>query len=219
MKHVTVPRLLALTDERLQTRFRHDDLAAAAWDGGADGVQLRDKTRDAERRLAVARRLRSLRGNGPGRCFLVNDDPHLAAEADADGVHVGPEDATPRAARAVVGAGRLVGYSAGTPDEARFAEAEGADYLGVGPVFGSASKVDAGPALGLAEFRRIVDATRLPVIAIGSITPERIDAVLEHGGYGVAILSAFVLAADPAAAVRLAAEAMRAALAARGRTW
>lgn len=219
MKRVAVPRLLALTDEILQSRFGHDELADAAWAAGADGVQLRDKTSDPARRLELARRLAARRRGLPGRSFFVNDDPRLAVEADADGVHVGPEDAPPAEARAVVGTERLVGFSAGTCEEARSGAAGGADYLGVGPVFGSTSKADAGPALGLAELSRIAAATDLPVIAIGSITPERIASVLAHGAFGVAVLSAYALAPDPEAAMREAAEALRDALQASGRTW
>ncbi len=211
-----VPRLHVLTDEVLQSRFRHADLAAAAWAGGADAVQLRDKSGDAARRLAAARAVALVRRAFPGRCFVVNDDPELAVAVDADGVHLGPEDPAPRAARRLVGPRRLVGVSAGTPEEARQAEEDGADYLGVGPVYGSTSKGDAGAALGLEGFARVVHATRLPVIAIGSLTAERVAEVMSRDAHGVAVLSAVCLAGDPEAATREIARALSRALAERG---
>ena len=219
MERLEIPRLWALTDETLQSRFRHDELAVAAWRGGADAVQLRDKIGDAVRRRATARRLAALRREFEHARLFLNDDPELAAAVEADGVHVGPEDPPPSVARAWVGRERLVGYSAGSVEEAEWAEREGVDYLGVGPVYGSRSKSDAGLPLGLPGLARIVQATRLPVIAIGSVTVERIEEILEQGAHGVALLSAYCLADDPGAIVERAAETLRRALERRGRSW
>jgi thiamine-phosphate diphosphorylase len=214
-----VPRLIVLTDASPPSLHAPEDLARAAWSAGADAVEWRDKSASPALRRAVAERLVALRQDFPGRLLLVNDDPALAARVGADGVHVGPDDPTPRQARARVGAHRLVGFSAGTPEEAAWAEEQGADYLGVGPVYATGSKPDAGGAIGLAGLARVLSATRLPVIAIGGVTAGRVGGIVTQGAHGVAVLSALTRAADPEAATRELAQALARALSARGVAW
>jgi len=104
-------------------------------------------------------------------------------------------------------------------EEARWAEEEGADYLGVGAVYGSKTKSDAGPPIGLAGLRHVVRATTLPVIAIGSIRAENIGELMDCGIHGVAVLSAVSLANDPTAAVQGIAKQMKKFLRQRGQEW
>jgi thiamine-phosphate pyrophosphorylase len=215
-----LPRLMVLTDMEIQTRWSHENLARAAFAGGADAVQLRDKRADHSTRLATARRLVSLAaGFGPGRHLFVNDDPELALEAEAAGVHVGPDDPSPEEARRIVGENRWVGFSAGTAAEARWAEEAGADYLGVGAVFGSQTKRDAGDPIGLDGLRKVVESTRLPVIAIGSITAGDVPGILACGAHGVAVISAVCLADDPERATAELARELERGLAAGGLEW
>jgi thiamine-phosphate diphosphorylase len=103
----------------------------------------------------------------------VNDRIDLAAACDADGVHLGQTDLPVAAARSLLGPGKLIGISVENLEQVRAAEAEGADYLGVGAVYGSASKTDAGDAVGPEQIRRFRAASRLPIVAIGGITLER----------------------------------------------
>ena len=151
----------------------------------------------------IARALRE-RTRRAGALFVVNDDWKAAIRYDADGVHLGPgnpgfEDA--RAVRARLG-DRLVGLSCGTVEEARAAEAAGADYAGVGPVYATASKADAGTPLGPGGLARIAAATALPVAAIGGIEASSIGEVRGAGVAMAAVISALSRTADPEADAR-----------------
>jgi thiamine-phosphate pyrophosphorylase len=196
-----------LTDECLQERFDHAALASLAVKGGADTVQYREKRRrTTAQRVATARgMLAAMAGAG---VLIVDDRADVALAACADGVHLGRDDLNPATARAILGPGRLVGGTAHSLDEALLAAANGVDYLGVGPVFGTQSKANPAPPLRLPDLARITKAVTVPVIAIGNITSERVGEVLQAGAYGVAVLSSVVCTRDP----RAAAERMREAL-------
>ncbi len=182
-------------------------IVAAALDGGVSMVQFRDKGEysEAERQEACAA-LKDLchRRSVP---LIVNDDPQLARRLEADGVHVGRDDPSPRIARALLGPAALVGVTVyGKPGEEQAAEAAGADYLGIGPFFPSPTKPDE-PEMPLHLLDTVVRRTRLPVFAIGGIDAARAQQLARHGVAGVAVVSAIMDAADP----RHAAEALRAA--------
>ena len=206
-------RLHVITDETVQDRFTHVELGALAAEGGADVVQLREKRvkgLNAQVRVACALRERL---QGRGARLVVNDRVDVALASGAGGVHLGPRDEDPAQARRILGAQALIGVTANDRAMAvRWAEAP-ADYLGVGPVFGTSSKRNPAPALGLAELRAIVALARQPVIAIGNITPERVAEVLATGAWGVAVLSDVACAADPAQRTATFADAIRRALA------
>ena len=189
-------RLHVLTDEVLQSRWSHLDLARLAAEGGADAVQYRDKrSLPADQRVLVARSLR--RALPVGVQLMVNDHPEVALAVGADGVHLGRDDPSPQSARRLLGPRFLIGGTANSLEEARRSFALDLDYLGVGPVFGTLSKASAPPALGLEAFGRIAGESPLPLIAIGGITPENLDAVLEAGAWGVAVLSGITCSDDP----------------------
>jgi len=197
-----VGRLHVITDESLQDRWTHLQLALLAADGGADTVQYREKRprSTAEHEHAV----REIRRALPLGVHLIVDD-HVAAAhiAGADGVHLGRTDMAPDAARRLLGARCLIGGTANSLVEARRGFAEPLDYLGVGPVFGTRSKTDPAPALGVEGFAAIAREAPIPVIAIGGITPDAIEVLIEAGAWGVAVLSGIVCAADPAGATAL----------------
>ena len=137
---------------------------------------------------------------------LVVDDHADLARAVGAGVHVGQTDLPVRVARRILGPGALIGATASTVAEAVAAADDGADYIGFGPVFGTASKANPAPAPGLDGLAAACAAVRVPVVAIGGLTPERVADVLGAGAWGVAVLSAVVCAPDvPAAAARFAA--------------
>jgi thiamine-phosphate diphosphorylase len=206
-------RLHVITDETVQDRFTHVELGALAAEGGADVVQLREKReRDAAERLRVARALCERLGDGRAR-LVINDHADIAAACGADGVHLGPQDLEPAAARRLLGARALIGLTANDRRTARRWVNAPADYLGVGPVFGTAAKRDPAPALGLAGLRAIVALAGRPVIAIGNITPDRVEEVLAAGAWGVAVLSDVARAVDPAERTATFAAAIRRALA------
>ncbi|MDI6872717.1 MAG: thiamine phosphate synthase [Actinomycetota bacterium] len=181
----------------------HIDVVRAALAGGADAVQLRDKEAAGGElyRLALEA-LELVRESGGGPLFLVNDRVDVALAAGADGVHLGQEDLPASVARNILGAGAVLGVSAGSVEEALAAEREGADYLGVGPVFPTPSKPDAGEPLGLEGLRAIRRAVGLPLVAIGGINEENLEGVFEAGADGIAVISAVASAWDMEEAVR-----------------
>ncbi len=192
----------------------HEEVAAAALAGGATILQLRDKRMSAASLYQVACRLRELTRRA-GVPLIVNDRVDVALAADADGVHLGPDDLPLGAARKVLGPRRIIGASVDTVAQAIRAEHDGADYLGVGPVFPTATKADAGAPVGVERVAAIVRAVGIPVVGIGGITPANAAEVIRAGAAGVAVISAVAAAADMAAAARALLEAVRAGRAGR----
>ena len=195
----TLPRLYAIVDP-LDTGRTPLTLARAFLEGGTRLLQLRLKAASARELLAVAEAIRPLT-RAAGARLVINDRPDVAAAADADGVHLGQADVPPHVARAVLGPGKLVGVSTHDVDEARAAEAAGADYIGVGPVYATTSKAQPLAPRGLDLVRAVRAAVSCPIVAIGGITPETAEAVLGAGADAVAMIAALVRAAEPTAAV------------------
>ena len=173
---------------------------AALVAAGVHAIQLRDKQLDDRTLLERARALRSLTRGTP-TYTIVNDRPDLALLADADGVHVGQSELTVKDARIVVGPDRLIGVSAHSLDQAREAVLNGADYLGVGPVFASATKQFA-QFPGLELLRAVAAEIRLPAFAIGGITAENLGEVRKAGIHRIAVSAAVAAAPDPGQAAR-----------------
>jgi len=180
-------------------------IASEALAGGVTALQFRDKgsrLTDQERReLAEALQLLCRRH---GALFLVNDDVSLAVSLKADGVHVGQEDMPLAEVRRLAGPDMIVGVSAGTVEEALAAQAGGADYLGVGAMYATASKADAGEPIGPTGMAQIRDAVghQLPIVGIGGISSENLMPVLEAGADGIALISAITRADSPKAAAQ-----------------
>jgi len=195
-----LPPLYAIVDP-LATGRAPDALATALLAGGARLLQLRLKDAGARELLAAATAIAPL-ARRHGALFLVNDRPDVARAAGADGVHLGQDDLPVAAARRVLGPDAIVGVSTHDLDEARAADAAGADYLGVGPIYATASKTGALPPRGPALVRAVRAEIRRPLVAIGGITPETAAAVLAAGADSVAMIAALVDTPDPAAAVR-----------------
>lgn len=171
----------------------------AALAGGMTAVQLRSKGWTDRDLLTAAELLREVCSQREA-LFIVNDRVDIALAVGADGVHLGTGDVPVLVARRLLGPEVLIGYSPETEEDRQAAEVAGADYLGVGPVYGTATKADAGAAIGVGGLRRVVEASPLPVVGIGGIDIERAGAVLASGAVGVAIVSAVFLADDPAEA-------------------
>ena len=176
----------------------HLDVARAAVVGGAGAVQFRAPALEPARAREAAAAVVAVCRAG-GVLAIVNDDPELAAAVDADGVHVGQDD-RPGAARAHLGAGRVIGVSVHTPDQARRAADGGADYLGV-TIWETPTKPEA-RGVGLAGLEAIAGATHLPVVGIGGIHLGNAASVIAAGAAGVAVVSAVGAADDPVAATR-----------------
>jgi len=136
-----------------------------------------------------------------GGIFIVNDHADIAKAADADGVHLGQDDLPLEYGRKVMGGDKLIGISTHSVEQAREAEAAGADYIGFGPLFPTATK-DAGPYQGAEMLRLVRKAVTLPVLAIGGIRPDNLAEAMQAGADGVAVISAVLSARDPGTAAR-----------------
>ena len=195
-----LPPLYAIVDP-LDTGRNPTDLAHAMLDGGARLLQLRWKgaaTRDV---LAAAATIRDLT-RARSALFLVNDRPDIARAVEADGVHLGQDDLPVAAARRVLGPDTLIGVSTHDVTQAVAAERDGADYIGVGPVFATTSKENALAARGIDLVRAVRAAVRCPIVAIGGIGPDTAADVRRAGANSVAMIGALVRASDVASAVR-----------------
>lgn len=174
--------------------------------GGASVVQVRAKDRPVRELLAAARLAVEL---AAGRSLVVvNDRPDVAMAAGADGVHVGAEDLPVAEVRRIVGPQLIVGATARTLVEARAALADGADYVGFGPVYSTSTKEIAVEARGLPMLAEVVQGLSAPVVAIGGITLERAEEVARAGAAAVAVVSDVLAAADPKDRARRFAEAV-----------
>ncbi|KAA8498051.1 Thiamine-phosphate synthase [Porphyridium purpureum] len=175
-----------------------------ALQGGVSIVQLREKNMCARDLVRTGRRLKRLVHAYRAK-LLVNDRVDVALAIDADGVHVGQDDLSAADVRRLIGLDRVLGVSAGTVEEAVQASRDSADYVGVGSVFGTTSKSDAGDPIGVAGLEQIIDSCRLlrlPVVAIGGISSANAEACIQAGASGVAVISAIMDAEDPEAAAR-----------------
>ena len=189
----------------------HLEIAEAALAAGVRTIQFRDKNMTTRELLETASVLRQRTRQAGARLF-VNDRVDVALAVEADGVHLGPDDMPVAAARRLArhtSGGLRLGASAGTVEEAIAAAEAGADYLGVGSVFATDTKPDAGDPIGLEGLRKIAAATRLPVIAIGGITRENAASVIDAGADGAAVIRAVVRAPDMTVAARDLLEVVR----------
>ncbi|KAB8140842.1 thiamine phosphate synthase [Chloroflexia bacterium SDU3-3] len=194
--------LMLVTDERTFADRPIEDVVALALRGGATMVQLRHKLLPARELVALGRALHAIT-RAAGVPLVVNDRVDVALAIGAEGAHVGQGDMPARDARALLGPQAILGVSTATLDEAWAARADGASYLGVGDIFGTASKDDAGAPVGLARLRQIAAAVGLPVVAIGGITVANAPQVAAAGAAGAAVISAIVGVPDPEVAARL----------------
>lgn len=185
------------------------EIVADALAGGIDVVQLREKGTDARSRYRLGLRLRELTAEA-GVPLVVNDRVDLAAAVDADGVHLGQSDLPAEVAREQLGSDAVVGVSASTPAEAREAVDAGADYLGVGAVYGTDSKdvPDERDGIGPEGVRAVAEAVDVPAIGIGGIDADNARAVVDAGATGVAVVSAITAAEDPRATTEALREAV-----------
>jgi len=189
-------RLVAITDDVRDGPAGLVARAAAAVRGGATMVQLRLKDADGRTLVEVGRAL----VGALAVPVLVNDRADVALACGAAGVHLGADDLQVDVVRRIVPPGFVIGASLGT--DAELATAAGADYVGIGPVFGTTSKADAGDAIGVAALARLALRAGVPAVAIGGITPENARLAVEAGAAGVAVIRALFGAPDPERAAR-----------------
>ncbi|MFP8953364.1 thiamine phosphate synthase [Natrialbaceae archaeon A-arb3/5] len=185
------------------------EVVEGAIEGGIDAIQLREKDADARSRYELGLELRELTDEA-GVDLIVNDRVDIAQAIDADGVHVGQSDLPVGAVRDLLGPDAIIGCSTSTVAEAEQAEADGADYLGVGAVYGTSSKDVDGEKNGIGTDRiaEIADAVSIPIVGIGGVTAANARPVVEAGASGVAVISEITAADDPRAATAALEEAV-----------
>ena len=195
-------RLYLVTDAPERCSLGLAETVRRAIAGGATLVQYRREHADAATMLREAAELREIT-RAAGVPFIVNNDVQLALQVGADGVHVGQADTPPAEARRLLGPRAVIGISVSNEREMRAVDARAADYVGCGPVFPTATKADAAPAVGVEGWVRLSRICPLPIVGIGGITAARARQLRAAGPCnGVAVVSAICGAADPAAAAR-----------------
>ncbi len=189
--------LYLVTDRGLSCGRRTCDIVREAIAGGVSCVQLREKNCSTRLFIEEARLLKDML-QPLGIPLIINDRLDVAMAVGADGVHLGQKDMSIADARRLAGTALIIGISAESLADARRAEAEGADYIGISPVFATPTKHDTAPPLGLAGVRQIRQAVGgLPLVGIGGITMDNVAAVIAAGADGVAVVSAIVAAVCP----------------------
>lgn len=194
-------KLHVLTDREWSRGRSMLAVAEAAVAGGATVIQLRDKTASTRQLIEEGLALRELTRKH-GVLLIVNDRIDVALAVDADGAHVGQDDMPGALARQLLGPDRILGISAGNMDEAMAALAAGADYLGVGPIFATRGKADAGSPIGTPLLSELSSRYSTPLIAIGGITSTNAREMIAAGAAGIAVITAVVHAEDVVAEAR-----------------
>jgi thiamine-phosphate pyrophosphorylase len=195
-------RLIVITDIGLAAPRDIVAVVAAALAAGAPAIQLRDKSAGSRDLLALAERILPLT-RGHGALLFVNDRLDVARVAGADGVHLGPSDLPIAAARRIVPADYLIGYSTDDPEHARVARSDGADYIGCGAVFGTTTKPEAaGERIGTTRLDEVARAVDIPTVGIGGVDETNIHLIGSTQAAGAAVVGAVMRAADPTDAVR-----------------
>ncbi|MEM0997488.1 MAG: thiamine phosphate synthase [Bacteroidota bacterium] len=191
-----LPRLHIITNTTLQSRFSHFELAKMAFSTGKCAVQYRNKAYLPDRDRAELEAIAAL-ARRSGLPLIINDDAELAFQVGAQGVHLGKEDGSVAAARALLGPKAIIGATVHDPSELAALTGQAINYVGIGPVYGTRSKSTGLPDLGLSGLRTLVEISPWPVIAIGSIETANLAPVVEAGAYGCAVISSFGRAENP----------------------
>ena len=194
-------RLYVITGQAFLKGRRLEDVIAAAIRGGADTIQLREKDLNGRELLASGQLLRRVTRELGAR-LIVNDRIDVARAIDADGVHLGQNDLPIEVARAILGPDKLVGLSTHNVEEAVAAERAGANYIGLGPMKPTTTKLDTEPVVGPIGVREVRRHVKLPIVAIGGIKQEDVAEIIRSGANAVAIISAIVGSDDVEAAAR-----------------
>ena len=192
---LTLPALYAIIDPAQAAERSALEVAEALLAAGVRLIQLRDKQAASGELYASALTLLEPVRKAGG-IFIVNDRVDVAAAMGADGVHVGQDDLPVESARAILGSGRLIGFSTHVLEQVAEADCSSADYVGFGPIFPTASKANPDLVVGLAGLRAARKATRKPLVAIGGIALENVSAVMDAGPDSVAVIRGLIAAPD-----------------------
>ena len=190
-----------VTDRELARGRTTLEIAGAAIRGGVSCIQLREKMCSTREFIDESLAIRSLLARH-GIPLIINDRVDVALAVKADGIHLGQKDMPCRMARQIIPESMIVGISVESLDDAIAAQKDGADYLGVSPIYPTPTKTDTAQPLGLEGLRSIRSEVDLPLVGIGGLNADNVEAVIHNGADGVAVVSAIVAADDPEAATR-----------------
>ncbi|MGO2131999.1 MAG: thiamine phosphate synthase [Halomonas sp.] len=193
--------LYLVTDPQLCESYGLVETVAAAVRGGVTVVQLRDKQASDAEMTQQARQIKQAIA-GSGVPLIINDRLEVALASGADGLHIGQDDGDVTAARKALGPEAILGLSVQHLDQLTQLNTDTLDYLGLGPVFATATKGDHATPIGFDGLAVLVAASPLPSVAIGGLKKEHVDAVHKSGAEGLAVVSAICGTPDPEAATR-----------------
>lgn len=193
--------IYAITDSRLSLGRSVNDVVAALLDSGVKIIQYREKWKKAGEMLRECEALREMTRSA-GAFFIVNDHISIAQLVEADGVHIGQEDLPLAKVRELVGEHCVIGLSTHSPQQAMEAVKNGADYIGVGPIYATQTKEDVCAPVGLEYLRYVAENISIPFVSIGGIKRHNIADVVRHGGKCCCLISEIVGAHDITARVR-----------------
>jgi len=188
-------KLYVILDRPLARGKDLKELAREIIAGGADAIQLRDKTSCDAGLLKDAKTIRKLTKDS-GVSFIINDRVEIAKNADADGVHLGQLDTTVDVARTVLGKSKIIGKSCHSLEQAKKAEAEGVDYIGIGPIFKTTTKPGLEP-IGLEVINNVKKSVFIPFVSIGGINKTNVGSILGRGASCIAVASAIICSDKP----------------------
>ena len=186
-------RLYVLIDSNIATKSV-EETARLVIDGGADAIQLREKTISDEEFISLARKIHDIAAKR-GTLLIINDRVNVAKEVNAEGVHLGQQDISISEARDVIGNEKIIGMSTHNIEQARQAQKEGADYIAIGPAYATRTKINE-PPVGLEVVQEVAKEISIPFVVIGAVTLKNLDEVLKTGATRVAVCSAIISSKD-----------------------
>lgn len=196
-----IGKICIITDTTVQKKYSHIEIAKLAIKGGADIIQLRDKHLSTSELIETAKKIAALCRKSKV-IFLVNDRVDVALVSDADGVHLGQEDIPVKDARKLLGRNKIIGGTAHDMKEALECDKAGADYIGFGHIYPTASKHKPDKPKGTMMLKKIVGRINIPVLAIGGITPQNLNEVMQTGVHGAAFIGSVLKSSDPVKTIK-----------------
>lgn len=187
--------LYVITGEKFALGRPIPQIVSAAIQGGAQVIQLREKGWSDNKLITIGKEIRNIT-RSKGILFIVNDRVDIARVLDADGVHLGQDDMPIQEARKILGPGKIIGLSTHSYEQAMQAQEMNVDYIGVGPVFPTNSKINPSPVVGLELVKKVSKMIKIPFVAIGGINKLNAAEVLQAGASNIAVISAVMSASN-----------------------
>jgi thiamine-phosphate pyrophosphorylase len=194
-------RLCIITDNVIQNKYTHIEIAGMAIKGGTEIIQFRDKAMPTNELLENAIKMRKL-CNKHDVIFIVNDRVDIAMLSGADGVHLGKEDISIKDARKLLGKNKIIGGTAHNLKEALSAEKDGADYIGYGHIFETKTKIKTDKPKGLKNLFDVCSKIKIPIFAIGGIGLNNATDVMNYGAYGIAAVGSVLKSTNPVETIK-----------------